>query len=272
MKKYLISTALMSVLATGQAMAVCTFALDATNGQINSVGYQPFTIKIDQRVRSPIAASTSTIQYAASSQALLNNYLSGSQSGDKILPTTGVVAVEYRVPYFPSTKPVNNGEVGSNIMILSDDTTDQVGLAASLYVHSGYNGISAYPESARMAGYIAGGSYTLVNGSPQPSQPNKVLTPIALTLPLSTNFRIGVYLNQDTKQLGLIVNGINQGYVFNYDKPLKNIGFIVGSLRSSIDTTDPVVGSYAGGALITDAADMSYSYPSGAKDICGNTI
>ena len=272
MKKYVIATTLLSLLTAAPAMAACTYALDATNSQISSAGAQPFTIKIDQRVRSPITASTGAVHYMASSQAMLGSFLSGSLVGDKTLPTTGVVAMEYRVPYFPSTKPVNNGELDSNIILLSQDTTDQVMLAASLYVHSGYNGVAAYPESARVGGYIAGGSYTVVNGSSQPNQPTTFLPTIAQTLPLSTNFRIGIYLNQDSKQLGLIVNGVNQGYVFTYDKPLKNIGFIIGSTRAKIDATDPVVGSYAGGALITDAADMAYSYPSGAKDMCGNTI
>lgn len=266
MKKYVITSALLAIVAAGQAMAACLYTLDATNSQINSIGAQPFNIKVDQRVRSPIAASTGTLHYAVGSQAMIGNILSGSLQGDKTIPTTGIVAFEYRVPYFPSTKPVDNGaneqggEIDSRISIMSYDAVDDAKLSAIFYVHSGKNGIASYPESARAGGTISsGGALTTVPTTP-------------LSLPLSTNFRVGVYLNQDTKQLGLILNGINQGYVFNYDKALKNIGFLISSTRSHINATDPVVGAYAGGALITDAADISYSYPSGAKDICGNTI
>lgn len=269
MKKIILGT-LINFAAIGSAFANCTYNLDATNSQITKLKGLPFVTQQSQSGTAPITPYD--IHFVDSSQQMAANFLSGSAVGDKVVAQNGVIAFEFKINSFALTKPLGNGELDTQIMFYGQDTIDQSMLSGSLWLHSGFNGISAYPESARFGGMLRGGSYTLVNGFPQLNSPLVSLTPSPVTLPVGNNYRVGVYLNQLTKELGLVVNGVNKGVVLNYEKTLKNIGFFISSTQARINANDPIINQNVGVELITDAAQMTQNYPVGATDICGNVI
>ncbi|USA54566.1 DUF4882 domain-containing protein [Acinetobacter sp. C32I] len=269
MKKLIIGT-LISMSTMGSALAACTYNLDATNSQISSLGGIPFIAQQSQSGSSPITPYK--LKFIDSSQQMAANFLNGLVVGDKLVSNNGTIAFEFKINSFASTKPLNDGELDAQIAFYGQDTTNNSMLSGMLWLHSGYNGVSSYPESARFSGMLRGGSYNLVNGFPQPINPLVSLTPSPVVLPVGNNFRVGVYLNQTTKELGLIVNGVNKGIVLNYEKTLKNIGFFISSTQNRIDSNDSIINQNVGVELITDAASMTLSYPSGTTDICGTTI
>ncbi|WP_151766098.1 DUF4882 family protein [Acinetobacter colistiniresistens] len=83
---------------------------------------------------------------------------------------------------------------------------------------------------------------------------------------------MGFYINQQTQQVGVIFNGSNLGYVGTYStKPTG--GYFVASLGvQNIPSTSNIVGKELSIELITDRTKLQNTYPSGTKDICGNTI
>jgi hypothetical protein len=84
--------------------------------------------------------------------------------------------------------------------------------------------------------------------------------------------RVGMYFNQVTKQLGYIINGTNYGYLnILAENALSNIGFQAVS-QPSPNTTSRFLGKQVSIQVITNSANMQFTYPSNTKDICGNTI
>lgn len=268
--KKIIFGSLISVITMGSTFAACTYNLDATNSQISSMGGIPFITQQPQSVSSPITPYK--LRFIDSSQQMAANFLNGSVIGDKLVSNVGTVAFEFKINGFASTKPLNDGELDAQITFYGQDTTNNSMLSGMLWLHSGFNGVSAYPESARFGGMLRGGAYTMNNGTPMPINPVVFLPSTPVVLPVGNNFRVGVYLNQTTKELGLIVNGINKGILLNYEKTLKNIGFLISSTQNRVDLNDPIVNQNVGVELITDAASMTLSYPSGTTDICGTTL
>jgi hypothetical protein len=262
-------TGLILATLSSVSWSVCTYSLDATNSQISSFGAVPFSNKSAQSVSENVTSANK--MYMAASTGGISGFLENGGTGDKNLPSTGVVAFEVEVPKFLLNKPTN-GEVETDILLFSKDTVNQGVFSGMIFLHSGYNNVSAYPENARVGGMLSGGSYTMNNGQITISNPSVTIPNTAVSLPLNSNYRIGVYLNQSSKQIGLIVNGVNKGYLFNYEKSLLNLGIILGLTTSRLTTSDNVLNQEIKLSLITDKNQLQFSYPSGSKDICGNTI
>ncbi|MDR0238429.1 DUF4882 family protein [Acinetobacter sp.] len=83
---------------------------------------------------------------------------------------------------------------------------------------------------------------------------------------------IGIYVNPSSKQVGYIINGVNKGYLANYDFQIATSTFIFGAGILGFTPTSPNIGKEISIELITDATKMTQTYPTGTKDICGNTI
>jgi hypothetical protein len=96
---------------------------------------------------------------------------------------------------------------------------------------------------------------------------------IPLTLPLS-NYRFGVYFNQNTKKIGVSVNGTDYGYFSHrlFTQHISKVAIKLGLSEGKVQMLDPIIGKSIGFSLNTDASKMSHAYPKGTTDICGNTI
>lgn len=82
--------------------------------------------------------------------------------------------------------------------------------------------------------------------------------------------RLGVYINQDTKQVGLIFNGIDEGYQFKLPDVLQKVAFTVDGI-AEIQSTN-FFGQELSSELITDRNALQFNYPQGTTDMCGNAI
>lgn len=84
--------------------------------------------------------------------------------------------------------------------------------------------------------------------------------------------KIGIYVNQDTKQVGVIYNGVNKGYVSTNPSKINSLAFTNGMAYYGTDSTSPNIGKVHSVELITDKNQFQFTYPTGTKDICGNVI
>lgn len=179
MKK--LTMAILTGLMSTSGWSVCTYSLDATNSKISSFGAVPFSNKSAQSVSENVTSANK--MYMAASTGGISGFLENGGTGDKNLPSTGVVAFEVEVPKFLLNKPTN-GEVETDILLFSKDTVNQGVFSGMIYLHSGYNNVSAYPENARVGGMLSGGAYTMNNGQMTISNTSVTIPNTAVSLPL----------------------------------------------------------------------------------------
>ncbi|CAG67684.1 MULTISPECIES: DUF4882 family protein [Acinetobacter] len=86
------------------------------------------------------------------------------------------------------------------------------------------------------------------------------------------NQKLGFYFNQNTNQIGLIINGINQGYVANINDKLNQIGFFMSGGFPPFAANSSNLGKVLSQEFIFDHSQLSSGYPVGTKDICGNPL
>ncbi len=82
--------------------------------------------------------------------------------------------------------------------------------------------------------------------------------------------RLGVYINQDTNQVGFISNGVDEGYQFKLPGALQKIAFSMNGNINILSTN--LFGQELSNELITDRTALQFNYPQGTTDICGNAI
>ena len=117
---------------------------------------------------------------------------------------------------------------------------------------------------------IIGGSFNNLNGQTT----FKDLDPRSFTIQVPTSGKVifGVYVNQQTKQIGFIVNGVNYGYMnVVANNPITKIGFLAES-QAAPYSSSIFIGKSVTLKVITDSTKLTQTYPSGSTDICGNAI
>ncbi|WP_252059521.1 DUF4882 family protein [Acinetobacter sp. AHP123] len=82
--------------------------------------------------------------------------------------------------------------------------------------------------------------------------------------------RLGIYINQDTKQVGFIFNGVDEGYQFKLPGSLQKVAFAIDAHADIVSTN--FFGQEFSSELITDRNALQFSYPQGTTDMCGNAI
>ncbi|MDA3453081.1 MULTISPECIES: DUF4882 family protein [Acinetobacter] len=222
---------------------------------------QKFSLKVDQ----PIPENEyGIVEYVAKSKASLH---SSNNIGDFILPHTGIIAFEMELKLPISA--LGNSSFGN-----------------SAYYSSaiGFNGVTNNGYTVRSNYWFDMGTYDPDFGQ----NPTKLSYNIAYRLrdnsgpdhpyykgqKLTNNAngyqRLGVYINQNIKQVGFIINGVDQGYKSTLPAPLENISFSASS-AISIDA-EQLFGQELSNELITDRNALQFNYPQGTTDMCGNAI
>jgi hypothetical protein len=218
-----------------------------------------------------LAASKSRLQTSGDDEGFLPPFL--DRSGDLPLPHTGILALEMQLD-IPAA-PLNGGYYGEP--------------SSSYLADINFSGTTEN-------GYVVRSGYSFMAGT---ADPDFGENPPSLFFSLSSQHidgtdyksivsfnskmaeykdkqhRLGVYINQNTKQVGFIVNGVDQGYQGTLPAPLKNIGFdIFNVINSDKDGTfsDKLAGLAFSSELITDRNALQFNYPQGTTDICGNVI
>ena len=92
-----------------------------------------------------------------------------------------------------------------------------------------------------------------------------------INIPTDGKVKIGIYLNQNTRQLGYIINGVNYGYSnLIIDKKIKSISFEGGI--NNVTSLSPFLNKSISMQFLTDKNSLSSGYPAGTTDICGTAL
>lgn len=90
-----------------------------------------------------------------------------------------------------------------------------------------------------------------------------------IQIPADGKVRVGLYVNQNTKQVGYIINGMNYGYTnLTMENKLKYMSY-TGVINQDHFANSALTGKTVGLQLVTDKSKIQFTYPTGAKDICG---
>ncbi|KXO78197.1 hypothetical protein AYL20_07425 [Acinetobacter venetianus] len=289
--KKLVLGSLITIAATSNVFAECTYnfnasvqdiaALEASNAAYSS-NYRK-TLKMTN-VDTVNQSGYDTISYYS------------NQKLDKYLASKSYVqfTTQYK-PSFPDNVPIVDKAIASSDIFAQEfifDVSDlQVNLGTNSqtyeygFVLSGssqiknelsmnlaftkMNNYPSYPDGDYL-GILAVTTKSDGNGKITFSTADRRFHPVQI--PTSGKIRLGIYVNQNTKQLGYILNGINYGYLnVLMENKLENISYL-GVINQDHFTNSALTGKTAGLQLITDKSKMQYTYPTGTKDICGNVI
>ncbi|WP_353159739.1 DUF4882 family protein [Acinetobacter guillouiae] len=269
MKK--LTIALATGLVSMSGWSACTYNFDASLSQIQTLaGYsvpnlalfpQNSNQKIGLSLQSvlPAGSAGDVMVYYSTSSAYANNsieYLKTNSGtlGDKTLPSTGMVAIEFNYKV-PST--LSQGGLSTPISFGGNMENGKMFQVATFYTNGndGNNSFNKFWFSLIAEG-VTQVNLNNLNGSQVSNS----------SLPQ----KIGIYVNQSSNQIGLIVNGVNQGYVYTLPSKAKNFGVMLNALSQNIASVD--ANKQFSVELITDSTKMTQTYPTGAKDVCGNTI
>lgn len=220
---------------------------------------QKFSLKVEPRPENEYG----TVEYVARSKASLN---STNDTGDFTLPHTGIIAfeMELKVP----TIALGNSSFGNSSYIS--------GIGFIGVTNNGYSVRSSYgfdmgtydpdfgENPARLTYSVA---YRLSDNSGPDHSYYKSQN---MTNNINEYQRLGIYINQNTRQVGFIFNGVDQGYKSTLPAPLENISF---SVLSSISIySEQSFTRELSNELITDRNALQFNYPQGTTDMCGNAI
>lgn len=257
--------------------AACTYNFDATQAQVdakNAAGGRQ--IKLMSPISITEQKGTATITYVGStpvdqvvtSSKLISITSSQTPLVDKAIVGTNIVATEF----------VFDASNLKNVVLGDSYETQQMAfqiLGASnlkneISIDLGYALINK--DSTR-----ADGSYVTLIGitRTRDSSGSVVVKDIAqklipITLPSDGKVRVGLYFNQVSKQVGYIINGTNYGYLnLIAENALKNIGFNGVGIQSP-NPNSKFLGKTVSVQLITNKANMQFTYPTGTTDMCGN--
>ncbi|ERS01335.1 hypothetical protein Q674_12900 [Acinetobacter sp. COS3] len=222
----------------------------------------------------PEYGSVNYLQYLASSKSRLYaakdffDFPSLQNSlGDFILPITGILVFEMQLDIPDS--PLNGGYYGDPASSYITDinfsgVTSSGNMVNALY---SYGAGTADPDFGETPPYVL---YT-VNYQNNNGEHNSVAYYYNQMDGYQNKVhRLGIYINQATKQVGYIFNGVDQGYQSSLPAALQKLSFTISSGVAIY--SNHLSGQELSSELITDRGSLQFNYPQGTTDICGNTI
>ncbi|MCU4416152.1 DUF4882 domain-containing protein [Acinetobacter bereziniae] len=255
MKK--LTIAMLTGVMSASGWSACTYNFDATQAQISAVLPSLNPIKMvnlsNSKTQILISSSQNTQYYLALSSDIANKKIALMNSNSYLLPkgdinisTPGILAYEYEI------------KIPSNLLYGEQITIGPL-LAVGTSGSSNSSGIIASQYDSNNLGVVGYNNF-------QTSNNQNYATNVS-----GTN-RVGIYFNQSTKNWGVIINGVNKGYVGHLDYAVDNYGFQFSVGTSGFSQSSPSIGKSVTLELVTDKNQFQFTYPTGTKDICGNTI
>lgn len=283
-----------SVITIGNSFGECTYSLDASlqdikNWQTSSNNRFPnyprsFELipninQVEQKVSGPISflSNTPVDHYATSKKLAVfktqypftDKLPSNTSFIDKSVSPNGILVLESVIDI--ANLNIDMGtikdsyEFGYSLMGASQQKLE-LGLDV---VFGKYNNTTVYADGDYI--HVTGGSFK-PDGNGFTTLKEVERKTHKVTIPVDGKVKVGIYVNQSTKQVGYIINGVNYGYLnINLQNAITSFGYSAG-INQNNNANSLLIGKSVGLQLVTDHAKMQLTYPSGAKDICGTIL
>nr|WP_277602890.1 DUF4882 family protein [Acinetobacter sp. NIPH 1852] len=240
----------------GSSFAACTYNFDASAAQIAQLtdsSVDRFPIVNNQKVAFNIIAKDGVKGYAAYSSSYAATRISGGEDGDIAIPTSGIFAYEYKIKV--PTNLLNGEEALLFAPLAAFGTLNNENTQAITLAYSNNTSTNPNKNEFRLFMNMSGNSFDM---------------PVVTTA--SGYQTIGIYVNMNTGQVGVVHNGVNKGYVTSITKAFNRLAFanLVGQYNFANNSS--YLGQEISIELITDSTKLQNTYPQGTKDICGTTL
>jgi len=221
---------------------------------------QKFSLKVEPMPENEY----DTVEYVGRSKASLN---STNDIGDLLIPHTGIIAfeMELKIPNLAlGNSSLGNSAYYASSIGFNGVTNNGYTVRSNFGFDMGTYDPDFGENPARLSYSVA---YRLSDETGPDSRYSKGQN---MTNNSNGYQRLGIYINQNTKQVGFIINGVDQGYKSTLPAPLENIRF---SVSNSIGIySNQLFGQELSNELITDRNALQFSYPQGTTDMCGNAL
>lgn len=250
---------LMLTVVSGLSYGICSYPLDATNPQYGSGGVTRFSSISSQSASTPIT-TTPASYYAFGYNGIIamqTAVATDTPQGDISLPSSGIMAIEFSPDNFPAALLGSSGLISLSLGMVTGNNVNSSSNDALQF-----NTVLVATPSGAAAINVANSRNAGVHNSVTSSS-------VALGLPLSSTYRVGYYFNATSRGVGYTINGVDYGYVPGFSVPA-GVGSVLFFVNSQVNVSSGSSLSLPlGGTIITDAAQMTEPFPSGAVDICG---
>lgn len=195
--------------------------------------------------------------YNAKSKEKMN---STSYEGDFLLPHKGIIAFEMqlKVPTLSSSTSSYSADISFNGI-----TDNNYTIRSSYHFDIGVHDFEFGENPPRLY-------YSLISQVTDYDLIDSYFKNKKMTDNTKEYQRLGIYINQDTKQVGFISNGVDEGYQFKLPGALQKVAFSMNGNINIISTN--LFGQELSSELITDRNALQFNYPQGTTDMCGNAI
>lgn len=271
MKMKKLTLALVTALMSVSGWTACNYNFDATETEIQQMSSTLIPpakkfLNLNGTTGS-ITLESNSYQYWASTSSFLNsykNYMNGTSStitGDKTIQNTGRYAVELRINDFAEI-PMGT----------------YAGSQSGVY-NLGYNFFGIKNGNLKYGGFL------WVVNSDQTKNKTVFVTvtdlgsgvnyakEFQLNYNAPTNYIVGLYFDQDARQIGINLNGTDKGFINNVplQESATQVSFQMFGTSGGYPASLPKTFKPSQ-TMIFDASQTTLKYLSNTKDICGNTI
>ena len=259
MKKLKLAVLLsLSVIST-QGFALCRYDLDGfLSDQYNPVA-QKFPTVSGQKVSYKILNTTSPITYSANHSTLemTNNTIT---EGGLTLPQSGVIGLEFNTEIIP-TELTNDRKETKNYGIFVQDKDKNM---HSIFITYANNTALSSQDNKKNVVFI------LIASTHPDTKQTETLYGYGIPIEGMPQQNLGVYFNQNTNQIGLIVNKNNLGYVATLLSKPKDFTVAPQVNFEGFEANSPYLNKTMSLELVTDKSKFTNTFPTGTKDACGN--
>ncbi|MCH7315210.1 DUF4882 family protein [Acinetobacter sp. ANC 3882] len=238
--------------------AQCSFSFNATQAQIKQANQEDTTSTILKFPSVNGMKASYTVAANPDMGTKINYYAMNGDGYKFTLPQTGIIAYEYQFKV-PTSVISGNGNIVFLPTTGAGDGENQapfvvmVTYANNFDTTKGQNQIGVGVYNSNVSGGMMGQAFDVT------------VTPTGYQ-------RLGVYINQDTKQVGVIFNGVNAGYIGIASTKPVNYYFAMNLGQYAIPVGNSVIGQEISQELILDKSQLQFKYPVGTKDICGAVL
>ena len=259
MKKLKLAVLLsLSVIST-QGFTLCRYDLDGFLSERYEPTTQKFPTVSNQKLSYKILNTTNSIIYSANHSTLkmMNDAI---VEGGLILPQSGVVGFELNTDVIP-TELTNARKNGKSYGILLQDKDKNVHSILVIYGNS-----SSLTDQDNLKNMLL---ILVMSTDPNTKEVQGLYSYVKPIEGISQQ-NLGVYLNQNSNQIGLIVNKNNLGYVATLLSKPKDFTISLEAGFGGFETNSPYLNKTMSLEFVTDKSKFKSTYPTGTKDICGN--
>lgn len=248
----------LSVLST-QGFSQCNYDLEGFAINPYEPTAQKFPIIMGQKISYKILNSPNQIMYVANHSTLkiTNETI---VEGGLTLPRTGIVGFELNTDIIPIELKNSINDTKSYAIFTQDKDQNK----HSILITYSNNTALSYQDNKKNVIFI------LIISTDPNTKNGQALYGYGMPIEGIALQNIGIYFNQNTNQIGMMINKNNLGYVATLPSKPKDFTIVPQALFSGFEASSPYLNKTMSIELITDKSKFTNTFPTGTKDLCGN--